>query len=403
MPEQTTENGHLLASELQDICRRLDPTRLCTQGNDQIFAEPNPATEEFLKSLDIVGYNYTGRWRKRAETLYYDDKKNNPSWLMLGTENPAAAGRRGDYRMDIPVSSWQRPYFAAPVNVGKLLRFTESYDYVIGDFMWTGIDHLGEAHWPNRSSSSGVIDTCGFPKDHFYFYKSVWSKQDMMANPATKPMIHLFPHRNLNEETGTVLPVLCYTNCTYVELFVNGVSYGKKASSFPLYGMTKTFGHFDSPQVAASTDDLFLSWDVPFAQGEMEAVGYIDGNEACRLKVQTAGEPAKIVASADTDVLKANGRDIAHIEIAFEDATGILNPVATNEVQIKVEGPAELIGIDNGKPDCHRSFKGESKAAYNGKLLGILRAGRETGDVAVTVSSDGLEDVVIRVAVKSVV
>jgi beta-galactosidase len=389
VPEQTMADGHLLAQTLQELVHRIDPTRLCTQGNDQICAEPKPATDAFLDTLDIVGYNYTGRWRNRAETLYYDDKIANPNRLIIGTENPAAAGMRGDYRMDIPVSPWQRAYYAVPVYVGKLLRFTMSHDYVAGDFMWTGIDHLGESHWPHRSSSSGVLDTCGFKKDHFYFYKSIW-RRDI-------PMVHIFPHRNLNERLGTVLPVLCYTNCTFVELFVNGKSYGKKATSYPLYGMTETYGHFNTPPVAANTDDLFLSWDVPFESGYIEAVGYIDGQAMCRHKVVSANEPVKLIAVSDTDTLQADGRDIAHIEVTFEDCQGVLNPVVDNVVQFSVAGPAALIGIDNGKPDCHVSFKGDAMPAYNGMLLGVLQASKEKGEVIVTCSSAGLEPAVVKI------
>jgi len=383
VPEQTLPDGHHLAKKLQDICHKIDPTRLCTQGNDQICAEPRPATDEFLESLDIVGYNYTNRWRTRAENLYDDDKRANPNRLILGTENPAAAGIRGDYRMNLPPSPWQRPYYSVPINVGRLLRFTMTHDYVIGDFMWTGIDHLGESHWPNRSSSSGVMDTCGFVKDHYYLYKSIW--QD-------KPMIHLFPHRNLNDIlTGTILPVLCYTNCTYAELFINGKSYGKKAYSYPLYGMTKTYGHYDTPLINANTDDLFLSWDVPYAEGMMEVVGYsATGEELCRSKIETAGKPVAVKATVDTTTLQADGRDIAHIEVTFADANGILNPAASNVVSVSIEGAAELIGIDNGNPACHESFKGKNMAAHNGMLLIMIKAKNEPGQACVSITSDGL-------------
>ena len=392
VPEQALPDGHILAQKLIDICRRIDPSRLCTQGNDQICAEPRQATQDFLNTLDIVGYNYTNRWRTRAETLYDDDKRANPNWLILGTENPAAAGIRGDYRMKLPANPWHRPYFSVPINVGRLLRYTMTHDYVIGDFMWTGIDHLGEAHWPNRSSNSGVIDTCGFVKDHYFLYQSIW---------CDKPMIHLFPHRNLADApVGDVLPVLCYTNCTYAELFVNGKSYGRKAYSYPLYGMTETYGHFDAPLVSANTDDLFLCWDVPYAEGVMEVVGYnAEGQEECRSKIETAGKPVAIVATADTHTLQADGRDITHIEIAFADEKGILNPVAANTVTVKVEGAAELIGIDNGNSASHESLKGDTMAAYNGLLLLTLRAKREPGPVNVIITSKGLTPAMVEFTV----
>jgi len=390
VPEQSVPGGHLLARKLQDICHRIDPTRLCTQANDQICSEPHPATKEFLEALDIVSYNYTPRWRTRAETLYDDDKRANPDWLILGVENMSAAGKRGDYRISLPAGYWRRPYFSAVVNIQRLLRYTMTRDFVMGDFMWTGIDYLGEAHWPNRSTMSGVLDTCGFPKDHYYFYQSIWKRD--------KPMIHVYPHRNLNYPEGQIIPVLCYTNCESAELFVGGKSYGKKAYSYPLYGMTETYGHWDKPQIAANTDDMFLSWDVPVSRDTIKVIGYIGGEEVCRHKVEAAGEPAAVRAVCDCDVLQADGRDIAHIEVSIVDRNGVINPVATNAVTVKVEGAAELIGIDNGMPDSHESFKGNTMNAGCGLLLAIVRAKREPGDIVVTISSEGLEPAVIQLS-----
>ncbi|MDR2570371.1 MAG: DUF4982 domain-containing protein [Oscillospiraceae bacterium] len=392
VPEQSTPDGYILAKKLQDICHYIDPTRLCTQANDQIFSEPNPATKEFLDTMDIVSYNYTPRWRSRAETLYYDDKRANPNWLILGVENLSAAGTRGDYRMELPENYWRRPYFSAVVNVQKLLRYTMTHDYVIGDFMWTGIDYLGEAHWPARSSNAGVLDTCGFPKDHYYFYQSIWVRDE--------PMVYVYPHRNLNVLEGQMIPVLCYTNCEYAELFVNGKSYGKKAYSYPAYGMTETYGHWDKPLIAANTDDMFLSWDVPVTRDSIEVVGYIDNKEACRHKVEAAGEPAVIIATCDSDVLKADGRDIAHIEISIEDSDGVFNPIAENTICVDIDGEAELIGLDNGMPDCHESFKGAKMNAGGGLLLAIIRSKRNPGDITVTITSDKLKPAVVNIKSK---
>jgi len=392
VPEQSVPDGHILAKKLQDICHSIDPTRLCTQANDQICSEPHPATKEFLDTLDIVSYNYTPRWRTRAETLYDDDKRANPDWLILGVENMSAAGRRGDYRIDLPAGYWRRPYFSAVVNIQRLLRYTMTHDYVMGDFMWTGIDYLGEAHWPYRSTMSGVLDTCGFPKDHYYFYQSIWNRN--------KPMIHVYPHRNLDMPEGQMIPVLCYTNCEIAELFVGGKSYGKKAYSYPVYGMTETYGHWDKPQIAANTDDMFISWDVPVSRDTVEVIGYIGGEEVCRHKVEAAGEPAAIQAVCDCDVLQADGRDIAHIEISIIDGDGVINPVATNAVTVIVAGAAELIGIDNGMPDSHESFKGSTMNVGCGLLLAVVRAKREPGEVTVTITSEGLETAIAKLSVE---
>jgi len=269
-----------------------------------------------------------------------------------------------------------------------------THDYVIGDFMWTGIDYLGEAHWPDRSSSAGVLDTCGFPKDHYHFYRSIWEKEE--------PMIYVYPHRNLNMPEGQIIPVLCYTNCEYAELFVNGRSYGKKAHSYPAYGMTKTYGHWDKPQIPANTDDMFLTWDVPVSNETIEVIGYIHDREFCRHKVEAADTPATIRATCDSQTLKADGRDIAHIEIALYDKNGVFNPVASNAITIKVEGAAELIGLDNGNPESHESFKGTTMNAHGGLLLAIIKAKREPGDVTVTITSEGLEQVKVEITTRTV-
>jgi len=269
-----------------------------------------------------------------------------------------------------------------------------THDYVIGDFMWTGVDYLGEAHWPNRSSNAGVLDTCGFPKDHYYFYQSIWKRDE--------PMAYVFPHRNLNIPEGQIIPILCYTNCEFAELFVGGKSYGIKAYSYPAYGMTETYGHWDKPQIAANTDDMFLSWDVPVSRETIEVVGFISGEEVCRHKVKAADEPAAIHAICDSDVLQADGRDIAHIEISIVDINGVINPVATDPVTVTVEGAAELIGIDNGMPDSHESFKGTTMKAGCGLLLAIVRAKRESGSVTITITSEGLKPAVVELFVTKV-
>ncbi|MDR0464831.1 MAG: DUF4982 domain-containing protein [Treponema sp.] len=384
VPEQTQAEGYKTAQKLIDICHNLDPTRLCTQANDQICAEPKAAAEAFLNTLDIVGYNYTGRWRSRAETLYESDKRSYPGRLIIGAENTCAAGRRGDYSLKTEGTMfWHSLYYTAAARVQKLLRFTETHDYVAGDFMWTGVDYLGEAHWPNRSACCGVLDTCGFPKDHYYFYKSIWRREE--------PFVYIFPHWNMDLAQGTVIPVLCYTNCEQAEVFINGKSYGKKAYSYPLYGMTEIYGHFDKPPVPYNTDDMFLGWDVPYNPGTIEARGFNDGKEVSSHVIKTAGAPKRLSASTDTRQLSCDGRDIAHIEVQIKDDENNLCPNADNRIYVNIEGPAQLIGIDNGKPDCMDSFKGNSMEAMAGLLLIIIRSKREAGEIKIKLSAGNLE------------
>ena len=386
VPDQTAPEGYLTARSLKALCKKLVPGCFVTQANDQICAEPRAAREEFLDELDVVGYNYVGRWRTRAETLYDDDKRARPDRCVIGTENGGLGGIRGEYSLSMSENAgwWKRPYYSAPVAVGKLLHFTMVHDYVAGDFMWTGIDYLGEAHWPSRSASAGVLDTCGFEKDSFYFYQSIWRREE--------PMVHLLPHWNLDVPEGTILPVLGYTSCDSAELFLNGKSYGRKAYSYPAYGMTERYGHFDRDPEPVNTDDLFLSWDVPYEPGCIELVGYRDGKEAARHTVRTAGEPAVIRTAAYRSEAKADGLDVAQIEVWMEDAEGNFCPQADLLLTFSVEGPAELIGVDNGNPEGMESLRGDRMHAFHGRALAVIRSTGETGEAVVTVRAEGASE-----------
>jgi len=155
--------------------------------------------------------------------------------------------------------------------------------------------------------------------------------------------------------------------------------------------MTEIYGHFDKPQVPYNTDDMFLCWDVPYESGTVDAIGYKGGKEICRHTVKTAGEPKKLFASIDNSKLTACGRDIAHIEIQIKDAGNLLCPDAHNRIHVSIEGPAELIGIDNGSPSCLDSFKGNSMEAAAGYLLAIIRSKREAGKIKIKINADNLE------------
>lgn len=391
VPDQQQEDGYLTVRHLKEICRKLDPDRAVTQANDQICSEPSPAKVSFLKEMDVVGYNYVGRWRNRAETFYDEDKRAYPEWCMVGTENSGIGGIRGEYPTEMSEKGgwWRQTYYSAPVRCGKLLRYTMSHDYVAGDFMWTGIDYLGEAHWPERSSSAGVLDTCGFEKDGYYFYQSIWKRET--------PMVHLLPHWNLDVAEGSILPVLCYTSCDCVELFLNGKSYGKKAYVYPAYGMTEEYGHFDKPQIPIHTGDLFVSWDVPYEPGCIMAVGYCNGKEAARHVIKTAGAPAGIEMSCYRDRLAADGRSVGQIEVSVVDAEGNFCPHAECRITFTAEGAAKLIGVDNGNPRCHESMKGDHISAFHGKAFALIRSDGNTGVCAVKAAAAGMKESVSRV------
>ncbi len=244
VPDQTDPQGPQTLQALLDILHSNDPTRPVTVGCDNIAAEPKAALPDFLARLDVVGYNYVDRWRERREQFYAVDRQQFPQRRMIGTESEAMGGARGLYKLqeDAPVFG-QRPSNTR-IAVEQLQKFVQTYDYVAGDFLWTGIDYLGEAFWPNKLASSGVLDTCGFAKDGYYFYQSLWTKS---------PVLHLFPHWNWPGKQGQVVSVMCYTNCDTVELFLNGTSLGVKGYAFPRPGMVSKYGTYP-PRAKASAD-----------------------------------------------------------------------------------------------------------------------------------------------------
>ena len=383
IPEQTHTNGADILRPLVETCHREDPTRPVTSACDNVYTDKASATPEFLNLLDIVGYNYVDRWGTRRETMYDDDRHDFPQRKMIGTET-SVVGARGDYFSTFGNTNTKRPpaYTLPMIRTEQLWKFIKVHDYVIGDFGWTGIDYLGESRWPGKLAPSGMLDTCGFPKDNFYFYQSQWT---------TNLMIHLFPHWTWPGREGQVIPVVCYTSCDTVELFLNGKSFGVKSLEFPRQGTAggwNTYAHPEQP--TGSTADLHLSWDVPYEPGTLKAVGYKYGRQVCEEEIHTTGAPAAVVVSSDRTSLNADARDVAHLAVSIMDGRGNLVPGATNQVHFDIQGAALLIGVDNGNPTSHESYKSTERLCYHGLCLGIIQSTRATGPIQITVSADGL-------------
>jgi len=389
IPDQSTARGVEVLRQLLDVFHAEAPDRPVTTANDRIAADDHPALLPFLEMEDVVGYNYVDRWHERRELYYSVDKLDHPDWKMIGTENVSVGGVRGMYFPDNERSGYQSSYTSSMIRAEQLWKFTALHDYVCGDFMWTGIDYLGEASWPGRSSSSGVLDLAGFPKDGYYFYQSQWTK---------KPMIHLFPHWNWNGKEGQIIPVLAYSNCDAVELFLNGKSYGEKKLEFPRPGNSGSWASYDKPPVNAATADLHLSWDVPYEPGTLKAVGKINGQVVCTETVRTAGEPAALRLTADKDTLRANGQDVVHLKVEIVDANGVVVPDADNEVAFTVEGEGRVIGVENGNSLDHTRPKATTKKAFNGLILGIIQSTPKKGTIVVNVASPGIRGATVELA-----
>lgn len=387
IPDQDASDGTQTVTKLVGLFHEEDATRPVTAACDHIASEPKAAPPEFLAQLDVVGYNYVDRWRGRREMYYSIDRRAYPDRKFIGTESSAFGGVRGEYDW-LFSNNAQTGFFArflknTLIDVEQQWKFVRTYDYVAGDFMWTGIDYLGEARWPSKSASSGVIDTCGFKKDGFYFYQSQW---------VSKPVLHLFPHWNWKGREGQVIPVMCFTNCQTVELFLNGRSFGAKGYAFPRLGMEKSYGTYPAAAMAPrTTADLHLSWDVPYEPGMLKAVGMKDGQVVSTLELSTTGAPAAVKLSCDREQISADRRTVAHLVAEVVDDSGRTVPTADNELTFTIDGPAKLIGLDNGNPTSHESYKGASRKAFNGLCLAILQSGIHTGNVHIQASSPQLK------------
>ena len=407
--DQRSEVGPGIAREMVAFCHKLDPTRLVTSGNDEI-ASNTPTSPEFLAAFenDIIGYNYPDRWRTRRELNYALDKAEFPNRRVVATESSGLGGPRRQYTLpdaqpERPLGAGQNGFSPQQMNnpqmqqmmrnmrranrgiissglidVEQRWRFAMNYDYVIGDFMWTGIDYYGESGWPSRGSTSGYLDNCGFKKDGYWFFKSIWTDE---------PVLHLLPHWNWAGHEGQIIQVACYTNCEEVELFVNGKSYGKKETEFPRRGVDPSWASYAPGKRYATTADLHLTWDVEYQPGEIKVVAKKNG-ETFEDVVRTAGAPAQLRATVDRPSFKAQPGDVAHVTVEVLDAQGNICPITDNVVRFSVQG-ARLIGVESGDMRDLGSVKASERKAYSGLCLGIVAADKR-GPVSVTVTSDGL-------------
>jgi beta-galactosidase len=380
--EQSAPNGAQVLRQLVDIFHREDPTRPVTTGNDQIVADEHPATLAFLNAEDIVGYNYVDRWHERRELFADEDRHAHPDWRMIGTESGSIFQSFDErYSLGADAAVGRPNYTTGMLQAERRWKWVAMHDYFAGDFMWTGVDYLGEAVWPFRGFPSGVLDITGHPKDAYYLYQSQWT---------TQPVLHLFPHWNWSGggRNGQMIPVLAYTNCNTVELFLNGRSMGEKRLEFPAQGTSGGWNSYAFPVVNPTTNDLHLVWDVPYEPGMLRAVGKRRDGAVCNDEVRTTGAPAAIRLVADHDTIVDRPSDVAHVAFEIVDTAGTLVPTAGDLVHVTVTG-GDLLALDNADLQDRSGYRTGQRRAFNGRGLAIVR-GTKPGSVRVDARADGL-------------
>jgi beta-galactosidase len=273
----------------------------------------------------------------------------------------------------------------------QVWKFTRLNDWVIGDHLGHTVEYLSSENfpWPAKNIDGGMLDTCGFVKDYYYFYQSQWTN---------KTVLHLLPHWNWKGMEGQVIPVLCFTNCDTVELFVNGVSYGVQGYWFPRVGRG---GPVARGNALRTTSDLHLRWTVPYQPGTLKAVGVKDGMVVAEVEVATTGEPAAVELSVDTDAIAADRRDVAHFTAKIVDAQGRVAPLADNEVAFEIQGEGKIIGVDGGNPVSHEDLKGKTMKAFRGLCLAIVQSTAKPGRIQLTATSPGLKSSSVTVTTRA--
>ena len=383
VPDQWGTEGAKRAKWLQGIFHREDPTRPVTVGMDQVQAT---IASGFGALLDIPGLNY------RVQ-LYEEAYEAFPQGMILGSETASTVSSRGIYKFpvveakmkqyddlqsssyDLEACSWS--------NIPDLdFVLQDDKPWVIGEFVWTGFDYLGEptpydTAWPSRSSYFGINDLAGLPKDRYYLYRSRWNIED--------ETLHMLPHWNWEGREGKITPVFVYTNYDSAELFVNGKSMGiqKKNMSSP-------------------TNRYRLMWmDVKYEPGTIKVVAYdADGNSVAEKETHTAGKPYQLVLETDRTQLDADGKDLAFVTVSVVDKNGIPCPTATDQLSFKVKGAGSFRAVANGDATSLEMFHLPTMKLFSGKLVVLVESGSTAGDIELTVSGRGLKTGKINLATK---
>ncbi|HEX4682587.1 MAG TPA: glycoside hydrolase family 2 TIM barrel-domain containing protein [Gemmatimonadaceae bacterium] len=378
--EQSKPDGAAVLRRLVAVYHREDPTRPVTTGNDQIAADGSPATVAFLEAEDVVGYNYVDRWHERREVFAEPDRHAHPDWKMIGTESGTIFQSFDEqYSLGSDSAVVRANYTSGMMEAERRWKWVAMHDYFAGDFMWTGIDYLGEAVWPFRGFPSGVLDITGHPKDSYYLYQSQWT---------TRPVLHLFPHWTWTGRTGQVIPVMVYTNCNNVTLYLNGRSLGEKRLEFPAQGTSGGWNTYALSVVNATTNDLHVSWDVPYEPGVLRAAGTRRDGATCQDEVRTAGPPAAVRLVVERDTVSTAPGDVASIPFEIVDSAGVVVPAARNLVHVSAAG-GDVVVLDNGDLEDQGSYREGQRRAFNGRGLAIVHA-TKPGVVRIDATADGL-------------
>ena len=384
--EQSAESGSQVAYYLQSIVQKLDPTRPVSNGMDR---PQDILRNNMAATMQLAGFNY-------RPFKYREAYKKLPQRLFLGSETASTVSSRGVYKFPVVRKSMAKyadmqssSYDVEHCGWSNLPEddwiHQEDLPYMIGEFIWTGFDYLGEptpyyVEWPSHSSYFGAVDLAGLPKDRFYLYRSHWNKE--------AETLHILPHWNWEGREGDTTPIFVYTNYPSAELFINGKSQGKRYKDLSI--------KLEEEEKDGNPEDLErqkryrLMWmDTKYEAGVVKVVAYDNNGKAVAEKeIRTAGKPYALRLTTHKETaFSPNGKDLAYITVEAVDKDGNLCPNVNDLVTFSVKGVGSYRAAANGDPTCTDVFHLPKMHLFNGKLVVIVQSGEEKGKTTLKAQS----------------
>lgn len=386
VPSQWGPDGVKELTMLQDLVKSLDATRPVTCGMDQIGSVLDNG---FAASLDIPGFNYKPQYYKKAFEVL-------PQKMILGSETASTVSSRGVYHFPVSFEKEHNSVLHHDhqsssydnetcdwSNTPDIDFYMDEQPWVLGQFVWTGFDYLGEPSpydtdaWPSHSSVFGIVDLASLPKDRYYLYRSVWNTED-----AT---LHILPHWNWKGREGQVTPIFVYTSYPKAELFINGKSQGIREKN-------------DS---TLQTRYRLMWNETKYEPGEVKVVAYdVSGNKVAEKIMRTAGKPHHLVLTSNRQTLLADGDELAYITVQVADKDGNIIPDDNRKVKFKVSGAGTFEATANGDPTCLMSFQNPEMELFSGAATAIVRSAAKEGDIQFTASANGVKPATLSLKVK---
>ena len=388
--EQSAESGSQVAYYLQSIVQKLDPTRPVSNGMDR---PQDILRNNMAATMQLAGFNY-------RPFKYREAYKKLPQRLFLGSETASTLSSRGVYKFPVVRKSMAKypdmqssSYDVEHCGWSNLPEddwiHQEDLPYMIGEFIWTGFDYLGEptpyyVEWPSHSSYFGAVDLAGLPKDRFYLYRSHWNKE--------AETLHILPHWNWEGREGETTPIFVYTNYPSAELFINGKSQGKRYKDLSI--------KLEEEEKDGNPEDLErqkryrLMWmDTKYEAGVVKVVAYDNNGKAVAEKeIRTAGKPYALRLTTHKETaFSPNGKDLAYITVEAVDKDGNLCPNVNDLVTFSVKGVGSYRAAANGDPTCTDVFHLPKMHLFNGKLVVIVQSGEEKGKTTLKAQSKRLK------------